>query len=108
MAAEQPAGRAGEPNTAAQGGPGACLATTVPAGAGVIGLGLGAATTPIGSGRLRRGDLIFWSGDGRASGIHHVAIYLGNNQYVEAPRPGKQVRISTLSSGYYPTHMGRP
>ncbi|MFE9422628.1 C40 family peptidase [Kitasatospora sp. NPDC006697] len=67
-----------------------------------------AATTPISPGRLRRGDLIFWSDSGRASGIHHVAIYLGDNQYVEAPRPGRNVRISTLNSGYYPTHMGRP
>ncbi|WP_441251457.1 C40 family peptidase [Kitasatospora sp. McL0602] len=67
-----------------------------------------AATTPISSGRLRRGDLIFWSNTGRASGIHHVAVYLGNNQYVEAPRPGKPVRVATLSSGYYPTHFGRP
>ncbi|GAA1269931.1 hypothetical protein GCM10009665_67920 [Kitasatospora nipponensis] len=67
-----------------------------------------AATTPIGSDELRRGDLIFWSDSSRASGIHHVAIYLGAGQYVEAPRPGTAVRISTLSSGYYPTHLGRP
>ncbi len=67
-----------------------------------------AATTPITPSQLRRGDLIFWSDSSRASGIHHVAIYLGNNQYVEAPRPGTNVRLSTLNSGYYPTHMGRP
>ncbi|MFE4514182.1 C40 family peptidase [Kitasatospora sp. NPDC056783] len=67
-----------------------------------------AATTPIGSGQLRRGDLVFWSDSGRASGIHHVGIYLGGGKFVEAPRPGTTVRISTLSSGYYPTHFGRP
>ncbi|MER5637839.1 C40 family peptidase [Kitasatospora sp. NPDC002227] len=65
------------------------------------------ATTAITAGELRRGDLVFWSGNGRASGIHHVGIYLGDNRYVEAPRPGKTVRISTLSAGYYPTHFGR-
>ncbi|MET8539229.1 C40 family peptidase [Kitasatospora sp. NPDC004799] len=67
-----------------------------------------AATTPISAGQLRRGDLVFWSDSGRASGIHHVGIYLGGGQFVEAPRPGTTVRISTLSPGYYPTHFGRP
>ncbi|WP_157868685.1 C40 family peptidase [Streptomyces caatingaensis] len=46
---------------------------------------------------LRRGDLVFWSSDGRASGVHHVAIYLGGERYVEAARPGTKVRISTFS-----------
>ncbi|MFE6498600.1 C40 family peptidase [Kitasatospora sp. NPDC057738] len=67
-----------------------------------------AATTPISAGQLRRGDLVFWSDSGRASGIHHVGIYLGGGTFVEAPRPGTTVRISTLSPGYYPTHFGRP
>ncbi|MEV4560620.1 C40 family peptidase [Kitasatospora sp. NPDC049285] len=66
------------------------------------------ATTPISSGQLQRGDLVFWSNNGRASGIHHVAIYLGDGTYVEAPRPGKNVRISRLNSGYYPDFFGRP
>ncbi|MEU8921234.1 C40 family peptidase [Kitasatospora sp. NPDC048545] len=67
-----------------------------------------AATTPITAGQLRRGDLVFWSDSGRASGIHHVGIYLGGGTFVEAPRPGKTVRVSTLVAGYYPTHFGRP
>ncbi|MFI8454378.1 C40 family peptidase [Kitasatospora sp. NPDC085464] len=67
-----------------------------------------AATTPIGAGQLRRGDLVFWSDNGRASGIHHVGIYLGGGTFVEAPRPGRTVRVSTLDAGYYPTHFGRP
>ncbi|MER7756722.1 C40 family peptidase [Kitasatospora sp. NPDC097643] len=67
-----------------------------------------AATTPVTAGQLRRGDLLFWSPDGTARGIEHVAIYLGNNQYVEAARPGTLIRISGISSGYYPAYMGRP
>ncbi|MFJ9772704.1 C40 family peptidase [Kitasatospora sp. NPDC101157] len=67
-----------------------------------------AATTPISAAQLRRGDLVFWSDSGRASGIHHVGLYLGGGKFVEAPRPGRTVRISTLSPGYYPTHFGRP
>ncbi|MER8185090.1 C40 family peptidase [Kitasatospora sp. NPDC094015] len=66
------------------------------------------ATTPISASSLRRGDLLFWSETGDADDIEHVAIYLGGNQYVEAARPGTTVRVSTLSSGYYPTQMGRP
>ncbi|MEV7188316.1 C40 family peptidase [Kitasatospora sp. NPDC093102] len=67
-----------------------------------------AATTPIGASQLRRGDLLFWSPNGTARGIQHVAIYLGGNKYVEAARPGTNVRISTISKGYYPMFMGRP
>ncbi|MFF0411533.1 C40 family peptidase [Kitasatospora sp. NPDC004745] len=67
-----------------------------------------AATTPISAGQLRRGDLVFWSDTGRASGIHHVGIYLGGGTFVEAPRPGRTVRIAALDPGYYPTHFGRP
>ncbi|MFJ2581995.1 C40 family peptidase [Kitasatospora aureofaciens] len=67
-----------------------------------------AATTPITASQLRRGDLFFWSPDGTKRGIQHVAIYLGNNQYVEAARPGTLIRISGISSGYYPSYMGRP
>ncbi|MEV7941474.1 C40 family peptidase [Kitasatospora sp. NPDC088264] len=67
-----------------------------------------AATTPISAGQLRRGDLLFWSPNGTKRGIQHVAIYLGNNQYVEAARPGTLIRISGISSGYYPSYMGRP
>ena len=66
-----------------------------------------AATRPITSGDLRRGDLLFWSSSSRASGIHHVAIYLGDHRYIEAPRPGVNVRVSILSTGYWPTQFGR-
>ncbi|WP_052433890.1 C40 family peptidase [Streptacidiphilus melanogenes] len=65
------------------------------------------ATTPVAPGRLRRGDLIFWSSSSRSSGIHHVAIYLGGGRYIEAPHRGADVRISVLSRGYYPDFFGR-
>ncbi|MBV7672845.1 C40 family peptidase, partial [Streptomyces halstedii] len=66
------------------------------------------ATTKISAGSLRRGDLIFWSSNGRQSGVHHVAVYLGGGRYVEAPRPGVNIRISSLSNGYAPNLFGRP
>ncbi|MFC5720410.1 NlpC/P60 family protein, partial [Streptomyces gamaensis] len=55
---------------------------------------------------LRRGDLVFWSRNGRASGVHHVAIYLGQGRYIEAPHPGRNVRVSTFSR-YRPNLYGR-
>lgn len=64
------------------------------------------ATRRIKRGELRRGDLVFWSGNGRASGVHHVAIYLGDGRYLEAARPGTKVRISTFSD-YSPNLYGR-
>ena len=33
------------------------------------------------------GDLVFWS-NGGVSGIHHVAIYIGNGQIIQAPYSG--------------------
>ncbi|WP_372407861.1 NlpC/P60 family protein [Streptomyces luteireticuli] len=64
------------------------------------------ATARIPRSALRRGDLVFWSSDGRASGVHHVAIYLGGGRYLEAARPGTKVRISTFSR-YSPNLYGR-
>jgi cell wall-associated NlpC family hydrolase len=42
---------------------------------------------------LMPGDLLFWSYDGTPSSIHHVAIYIGNNQVIEAPQSGDVVKI---------------
>ncbi|TQF03228.1 hypothetical protein E6W39_14455 [Kitasatospora acidiphila] len=67
-----------------------------------------AATTPISASQLRRGDLLFWSSNGNARGIHHGAIYLGDGTYVEAPRAGANVRIHKLIRAYWPSQMGRP
>lgn len=64
------------------------------------------ATRSLSRGELRRGDLVFWSSNGSSSGIHHVAIYLGGGQYLEAPRPGKNVRVSSFS-WYDPNMYGR-
>ncbi|KRL06527.1 C40 family peptidase [Liquorilactobacillus hordei] len=49
------------------------------------------------------GDLLFWGGKGSS---YHVAIYIGNGQYVHAPTTGQVVRIGTIS-GYTPSFAGR-
>jgi len=51
-------------------------------------------------GRLRAGDLVFWSDSTRsASRIHHVALYLGDGRIVEATRvAGPDVRVRSFST----------
>jgi cell wall-associated NlpC family hydrolase len=46
---------------------------------------------------LRPGDLVFFYGAG------HVGIYVGGGRFIDAPRTGTRVRISTMGaySGYY-------
>lgn len=46
--------------------------------------------------QMRRGDMLFWGG---SAGIHHVALYLGNGQMVEAPQSGSYVRVSPVRYG---------
>ena len=49
------------------------------------------------------GDLVFWSSDGSQSGIYHVAIYLGDDQMIEAPTFGMTVRVTSMRySGIMP------
>ena len=44
---------------------------------------------------LKPGDLLFWS-NGGISGIHHVAIYIGNSKIIQAPYSGGYVEISSM------------
>lgn len=56
------------------------------------------------SGSLMPGDLVFWSSDGSQSGIHHVAIYIGGGNVIQAPQSGDIVRVTPLwqvDSGYF-------
>ena len=46
------------------------------------------------------GDLLFFG-----SPVHHVAIYMGDNQMIEAPHTGEEVRISDVWET--PTHIRR-
>ncbi|HEX2131505.1 MAG TPA: NlpC/P60 family protein, partial [Actinophytocola sp.] len=46
--------------------------------------------------RKRPGDMLFWATGGR---IHHVALYIGNEQMVEAPYSGSHVRVTSVRYG---------
>jgi len=53
---------------------------------------------------LMPGDLVFWSSDGSRWGIHHVAIYIGGGNVIQAPQSGEVIQITPLdevSWGYY-------
>lgn len=52
----------------------------------------------VGLGDLQPGDLVAWDNSSRNNGADHIAIYIGNGQIIEAPRPGLSVRIRSLKS----------
>ena len=43
------------------------------------------------------GDLVFFGYHGDAGQIHHVGIYCGSYDFIEAPYTGASVRISSLT-----------
>jgi len=45
---------------------------------------------------LLPGDLVFWSYDGSQAGIHHVAIYIGGGNVIQAPHSGDIVRVTPV------------
>lgn len=62
----------------------------------VTGQNIGAWTVPqetagtkVSMNDIKRGDLIFWGNSGAS---YHVALYLGNNEYLNALRPGTNVK----------------
>lgn len=50
------------------------------------------------------GDLLFW---GQHGATYHVAIYIGNGQFVAAPQPGQNVDIENVSNYFMPSFIGR-
>ena len=52
---------------------------------------------------LRAGDLVFFAGTYK-SGISHVGIYIGDGNFIHAPRTGSSVRVEDLDSSYYRSH----
>lgn len=49
--------------------------------------------------QLKPGDLVFFNTMRRA--FSHVGIYLGDNQFVHAPRAGDKVRVADMSDSYW-------
>lgn len=50
-------------------------------------------------GELKAGDMVFFRTEG--SRISHVGMYIGDNQFIHAPRTGRSIEITSLNSGYW-------
>jgi len=48
---------------------------------------------------LKPGDLVFFNTMRRT--FSHVGIYLGDNRFVHAPRPGRAVRVEDMRESYW-------
>jgi len=58
---------------------------------------------------MRPGDLVFWGSNvNDPDSITHVAMWMGNNQIVEAPRAGVPVRVTSMRWSGTMTYAGRP
>ncbi|CAN3981440.1 C40 family peptidase [Kitasatospora purpeofusca] len=67
-----------------------------------------AQSTPVTYRQLRPGDLVFWSATGRAADIHHVGLYIGDDQMIEAPRVGMPIKQASLWIMGTPDFYARP
>ncbi len=53
----------------------------------------------VGRDQLQAGDLVFFNTLGRT--FSHVGIFLGDDRFIHAPRPGAQVRVENLRVSYW-------
>ena len=58
------------------------------------------AGVPVSQGDLQPGDLVFFDS------LNHVGIWIGGNQFVDAPQTGDVVKIESLSSWYAANYVG--
>jgi cell wall-associated NlpC family hydrolase len=56
--------------------------------------------TPVRSNNRQPGDLVFFATAGGRK-VNHVGIYIGNNQFIHAPRRGQNVRTDSMSNSYW-------
>ncbi len=48
---------------------------------------------------LQPGDLVFYNTQGQA--YSHVGIYLGEEKFIHAPKPGSAVRVESMRGNYW-------
>jgi cell wall-associated NlpC family hydrolase len=58
---------------------------------------------PVRRSELKPGDLVFYNT--RKRPFSHVGIYLGDGDFVHAPRPGQRVRVESVNSPYWRTRF---
>ena len=62
-----------------------------------------AATQTIEKSELKPGDLVFFNTMRRA--FSHVGIYIGDNKFIHSPKPGAEVRVEDMRTGYWQTRF---
>ena len=58
---------------------------------------------PVSRNKLQRGDLVFFTQEGRKSS--HVALYLGSGRFVHSPSSGKNVYVAGFNELYWQRHF---
>ncbi len=48
--------------------------------------------------KLKPGDMVFFGAGGRVS---HVGMYIGNDRFIHAPRTGRNIEISSMTTPYW-------
>jgi murein DD-endopeptidase len=54
-------------------------------------------------GELESGDLVFFRTRGRGT-ADHVGVYVGNGKFIQSPRTGRDIQITSLSEDYWANH----
>jgi len=62
-----------------------------------------ASTQKIDRSELKPGDLVFFNTMRRA--FSHVGIYVGDNKFIHAPKPGARVRVEDMGISYWNTRF---
>lgn len=58
---------------------------------------------PVERGQLKNGDLVFFRTQGRGT-ADHVGVYVGNGKFIQSPRSGQEIQITSLSEDYWQRH----
>lgn len=58
---------------------------------------------PVDRGELESGDLVFFRTQGRGT-ADHVGVYVGNGKFIQSPRSGQDIQITSLSEDYWLRH----
>ncbi|WP_024557684.1 C40 family peptidase [Franconibacter pulveris 1160] len=58
---------------------------------------------PVDRGELESGDLVFFRTQGRGT-ADHVGVYVGNGKFIQSPRSGRDIQITSLSEDYWQRH----
>ena len=59
--------------------------------------------SPVDRGELETGDLVFFRTQGRGT-ADHVGVYVGNGKFIQSPRTGRDIQITSLSEDYWQRH----